>query len=79
MGPDPIRDADPILDNAFPNTGNSSWGMAPSPGMQLRDFFAAMAASGSAWHIEPMGWSADSVAREAYEIADAMLAQRDVL
>ena len=62
--------------SAFPNTGNSTWGMEPAQGMELRDFFAAMAASGSAFHIGPMSWSATEVAKEAYEIADAMVAYR---
>lgn len=49
------------------------------PGMSLRDFFAAKAMQGyfSAPHT-PHRVDADDVAQYCYEIADAMLAAREV-
>jgi hypothetical protein len=60
---------------AFPNEGFNGWG-EPQEGMTLRDYFAAKALQGlmneqsygaSSWHLD---------AKAAYEIADAMLAER---
>jgi len=45
--------------------------------MDMRDFFAAMAASGSALTTDPISWSYESVAKDAYAVADAMMEERD--
>ena len=66
----------PLNEPAFPNTGNSNWGMDPSLGMTLRDWFAGQVlASASAL---PLG-AGDCAhrAKVAYDQADAMLAVRD--
>lgn len=50
------------------------------PGMTLRDYFAAKAMQAQLtafWAMETHhGWSHDEIAREAYLLADAMLAAR---
>ncbi len=74
----------PLNEPAFPNTGNSNWGMDPSLGMTLRDWFAgqALAASGldaghrHGWSQEEMSDQALEAARVFYAVADAMLAAR---
>ena len=64
---------------AFPNTGNSTWGMSPEVGMTLRDWFAGQALTSIAWmHSNgdhEIGGSID-VADMAYSLADAMLTAR---
>ena len=45
-------------------------------GMSLRDYFAAKAMQGMAAHPESDKWSADGIAKSAYQQADAMLAAR---
>ncbi len=58
--------------NAFPlNAGE--FGIEPSPGMTLRDYFAGQALAGLASRglLGP-----DQRAQEAYDFADAMLAER---
>jgi hypothetical protein len=74
------------MDNppAFPQVGNPTWGMEPSPGMTLRDWFAgqALAASGLdaahriGWSESEMKEQATEAARVFYIVADAMLAAR---
>lgn len=60
------------MDNprAFPNTGNSTWGMQPTEGMTLRDWFAGQALAMSTPDTPKM------LAEWAYRVADAMLAAR---
>lgn len=51
------------------------------PGMTLRDYFAAKAVSaviGAIMKDEGHNWTSKDFAREAYEIADSMLAAREV-
>lgn len=49
-------------------------------GMSLRDYFAAKAMNGQLsgfWTSDtPHGWSFQEIAREAYAVADAMIAAR---
>lgn len=47
-----------------------------SPGMTLRDYFAANALQGAAARGWPKSYSFDEVARDCYMVADAMLAER---
>ena len=76
---------------AFPNTGNSSWSMSPTEGMTLRDYFAGQAlanpiiCNGTAPKWQMVKWfgeyangitTAQIIARQALEHADAMLAAR---
>lgn len=69
---------------AFPNTGNSTWSLAPASGMTLRDWFAgqALAAVIEAMqrsHIgdhETAGGGPSGFAATAYDIADALLRAR---
>lgn len=46
------------------------------PGMSLRDYFAAKALQGFVADPDMAGTHVDDVARQAYELADAMLAAR---
>jgi hypothetical protein len=49
-----------------------------SPGMSLRDWFAGQMLAG--WAADPdasLSWEDDDVAARCYEVADAMLAERD--
>lgn len=72
--------------SAFPNTGNSTWGLKPQPGMTLRDWFAGQALAGIladsdniARHSRIAGKAGAlrAVGAEiAYEYADAMLEAR---
>ena len=71
--------------SAFPNTGNSNWGLHPEPGMDLRDYFAASAigavirqCAGDAAFGYPEGVESmeQLFAQKAFAIADAMLAER---
>lgn len=58
-------------DSAFPVPDGRSWGVKPSKGMSIRDYFA-----GQALNITCTGRirsRPDDVARRAYEIADAMI------
>ena len=58
---------------AFPNILPGS--MLEHPGMTLRDWFAGQAAGGLCAHkFGPPSW--DNIARDAYIVADAMLAER---
>lgn len=47
-----------------------------STGMTLRDYFAAKALSGMASQFHD-GWTAPGLAKAVYELADAMLAERN--
>jgi hypothetical protein len=72
--------------NAFPQVGNSTWSMEPSPGMTLRDWFAGQFAGGCANSLtrapeDEEEWALaqqeiGSIARLSYLMADAMLAAR---
>lgn len=82
------------MDNppAFPQVGNPTWGMEPSPGMTLRDWFAGQAPVTLFDAAVACGWSAIDAADMPrddyratlwavmtlmrYEYADAMLAAR---
>lgn len=76
----------PLNEPAFPNTGNSNWGMDPTLGMTLRDWFAGQALSGvisatSSGNNFPMMREDEvsmepAMARAAYLMADAMLTAR---
>ena len=62
---------------AFPNEGNSTWGMQPTYGMTLRDYFAGQALTGIIATIDGPGFlNWDYYSDAAYHIADAMLAAR---
>jgi hypothetical protein len=50
----------------------------PHEGMTLRDYFAAKAVQGICASGPAKSWSDDAIAREAYQIADAMLRAREV-
>lgn len=65
---------------AFPNTGNSNWGLRAEAGMDLRDWFAGQALTGFCSMSNPLGewtWQIRDATQCAYEIADAMLAERE--
>ncbi len=67
---------------AFPNTGNSNWNMQPDPGMTLRDWFAgqfAIAAmvEGFKGYNHLCDTTIKKTAQVAYDLADAMLAERE--
>jgi len=71
---------------AFPNTGNSTWSLQPTDGMTLRDWFAGQAlpaiisATSAGQHQPLMPGNGvtliQAMARDAYDLADAMLAER---
>ena len=65
--------------SAFPSensrqTGNMTW---HHEGMSLRDYFAAKAMSAFLVGVNEDGYSADGISIMAYEIADAMLKERE--
>ena len=66
---------------AFPNTGNSNWGMDPDYGMTLRDWFAGQALAGGLASGAPIDGAnpdhREELAVTVYAIADAMLATRE--
>ena len=58
---------------AFPHYGGAGW---IGPGMTLRDYFAAKAMQAS--RSRNSGYASwGDLAKDAYEIADAMLAERN--
>ena len=63
-----------IMNNppAFPNEGFNGWG-EPEKGMTLRDYFAAKAMQGILFE----GLPPEETAKNAYEMADAMLMARE--
>ena len=62
---------------AFPQTGNTTWGMLPEVGMTLRDWFAGQAMfEGLNWINQNQSGGYAEAAAVAYEYADAMLAER---
>jgi hypothetical protein len=60
---------------AFPVVAENGLGHV-SDGMSLRDYLAARAMQGmmTMWHVE---YDMTSIARTSYDIADAMIAERD--
>ena len=46
-------------------------------GMPLRDYFAAAALQGFCANNQSLKWEPDECAADAYQFADAMLAERD--
>lgn len=58
---------------AFP-TGEEHGFNNGEPGMTLRDYFAAKAMQG--WMVETEHPHAENIAKTAYQVADAMLAER---
>ena len=73
-----MKDGGPAF--PFEYDGPNMWGDGTErhlhSGMSLRDYFAAQALAGFLGHPEDTGKS-DIAAKYAYEIADAMLAQRE--
>lgn len=65
---------------AFPNTGNNTWGLSPEPGMTLRDWFAGQALSGLCSNPNNTSFARKDgdaeMAAVAFMAADAMLAAR---
>jgi small ligand-binding sensory domain FIST len=62
-------------DAAFPCTGNPEW--EHDPGMTLRDYFAGQALAGFVADGETNGVSDQSLAKQSYSLADAMLSARE--
>ncbi len=58
--------------NAFPGTDARGFG---SIGMSLRDYFAGQCIVGMACRVGSEAWRSE-ISRRAYELADAMLAER---
>lgn len=56
---------------AQPDADPAGWGMS------LRDYFAGQALIGLTLHRDMYGWTPEGVATAAYNLADAMLAERD--
>lgn len=62
---------------AFPQLKKDQWGnYHGSEGMTLRDYLAAKAMQGFAAAPDMAGTPVTDVARQAYSLADAMLAER---
>jgi len=62
-------------------TSKTGWELTTSHGMSLRDYFAAAALQGTLatvrqWHQDNIQQEAENVTRNAYAIADYMLAER---
>jgi len=64
--------------NAFSGDGKIP-SVKPNSGMAIRDWFAGMALQGLLAGIFKDNLSADTAAKRAYEIATAMLVERDTL
>jgi hypothetical protein len=65
---------------AFPRVGEGFGNpLYDTPGMTLRDWFAGQIASGMAAHSGTAGasYGPGDIAARSYEIADAMLSERD--
>lgn len=60
--------------SAFPVPNDAN--VNGDPGMTLRDWFAGQAMQGICAHVDSWGLSVPGIADQAYEIADAMLAER---
>jgi hypothetical protein len=63
-------------EQAFPNEGFNGWGQ-PEKGMTLRDYFAAKAMQGMFAGRHGSALTPSEWATQAYELADAMLAERN--
>ena len=64
----------PIPDRSFPN-GETQWGAS---GMSLRDYFAGQALNSLCAVVSPEdGLCVGLIVKDCYEIADAMLAERE--
>jgi hypothetical protein len=61
--------------SAFPSHG--SMGEVANEGMTLRDYFAAKAMQGLLSAHNPMITDTNGIAKAAYKMADAMLAERN--
>ncbi len=61
--------------HAFPQPDAS--GRISEEGMSLRDYFAARAMQGMVVGTEYVGLGPERIAVDAYELADAMLKERD--
>lgn len=68
----PMNDGGP----AFPCEGGELSGLHANPGMSLRDWFAGQALAGCMADYN-IGDTFQDVARTCYEIADAMLKERE--
>jgi hypothetical protein len=63
---------------AFPDGSTNPWGVPEKSGMTLRDYFAAaMVSSGTVFKNGRPADTPEAVARQAYELADAMLEARE--
>lgn len=62
------------LTNAFPFTDENgeAW-----PGMTIRDYFVAAVVNGYFSNSREAAYTAEDVARMAYKVADAMMAERN--
>jgi hypothetical protein len=60
---------------AFPAHWNGM--QPPQTGMSMRDWFAGKAMQGATIRGWPPGVSMDAVAKQCYELADAMLKERE--
>lgn len=47
------------------------------PGMSIRDYFAAQALAGICSSGPSAHWTNDRISKDAYELADAMIARRE--
>ena len=66
-----------MTDQAFPSTFHNGWG-EPEKGMTLRDYFAAaFVKSGTVFPTSFPVNTPERVAKQAYELADAMLEARN--
>lgn len=48
-----------------------------TPGMTLRDYFAAKAMNGMCSHVDTWGMTVPQIAKRAYDLADEMLRARE--
>jgi hypothetical protein len=61
---------------AFPTTIDNYYEGDETAGMELRDYFAAKALQGICASQPGLEWTNDFIAKEAYDIADAMMEAR---
>ena len=62
---------------AFPCEGGDGSGLYPDPGMSLRDYIAVKAMAAICAHPDTWGLMPPEIVAKSYQIADAMLAERE--
>lgn len=62
---------------AFPLNGDYQKGTKSAQGLTIRDYFAAKAMQGICSHFETWGLTAEEIVKRSYQMADAMIQERN--